>query len=101
MSNLSEYYYNFLTPRLAQPLAKLTYGAYLIHPIIHSHDIGSERSALTCSLFNGAQDAISDLVLTFSLSLVLLLAVEEPFRRIEKQFITKRLPQTNELENYK
>ncbi|KAK0072799.1 hypothetical protein PV325_010777 [Microctonus aethiopoides] len=101
MNNPSDNYYNFLTPRWAQPFAKLTYGAYLIHPILQSYDIGSERSALTCYPFYIIQDIILDLVFTFSLSLVLLFVVEEPFRRIEKQFITKRLPQANEVEKYK
>ncbi|KAK0074969.1 hypothetical protein PV325_007579, partial [Microctonus aethiopoides] len=90
VSDRSEFHHKFFKPRWAQPLAKLTYGVYLIHNINQSYDIGVARNAKTFSLHNVIWDLVPDVIFSFLLSLILSLVIEGPFRRIEKRLITKR-----------
>lgn len=41
-----------LQPRWAQPISKLTYGAYLVHHVNQSYDIAVRRNARTFSIHN-------------------------------------------------
>ncbi|XP_015121190.1 nose resistant to fluoxetine protein 6 [Diachasma alloeum] len=85
-----EFYHSFFKGHWVQPVARLTYGAYLIHNINQSYDVGVIRQARTFSFHNVFWDFVPDVVLTFSLSLIVALVIEGPFRKIEKVFINKR-----------
>ncbi|XP_043289880.1 nose resistant to fluoxetine protein 6-like [Venturia canescens] len=86
-----EFHYNFLTPNWAQPLGRLTYGAYLVHTIIQLYDVGVTRSPRDFAILHMLWDYIPDVAFTFFLALLISLVVEGPFRRIEKRFILKRV----------
>ncbi|XP_034938093.1 nose resistant to fluoxetine protein 6-like [Chelonus insularis] len=83
--------YRYFKPRWAQPMSRLTYGAYLIHHINQSYDIGVARHARTFSAHNILWDLVPDIGMSFFLSFILALLVEGPFRRIEKRFIIRQL----------
>ncbi|XP_046733955.1 nose resistant to fluoxetine protein 6-like [Diprion similis] len=85
-----DFHYNFMTPRWVQPLARLTYGAYLVHNIKQSYDIGATRSPRVFSISNCLWEFVPDMVYTFGISLLLSVVVEGPIRKIEKFILTKR-----------
>ncbi|XP_012257252.2 nose resistant to fluoxetine protein 6-like [Athalia rosae] len=85
-----DFHYNLMTPRWVPPLARLTYGAFLVHNINQSYDIAVTRSARTFSVHNCFWDLVPDLAYTFGLSLLLSIAVEGPIRKIEMFLLTKR-----------
>ncbi|KAF7994900.1 hypothetical protein HCN44_004372 [Aphidius gifuensis] len=85
-----ETYHAILKPRWVQPLARLGYGAYLIHNILQIYDLGFTRQTRTFSFHTGIFETLTDLIVTFSISLLLSLTIEGPFRRLEKRFIMKQ-----------
>ncbi|XP_011309808.1 nose resistant to fluoxetine protein 6 [Fopius arisanus] len=86
-----DFHHSFFKGRWVQPLARLTYGAYLLHNINQCYDVGVIRQARTFSLHNCFWDFVPDVVLTFTLSLIVALVIEGPFRKIEKIFISRRI----------
>lgn len=47
---LTGFYHKLLTPRWAQPIARLTYGVYLLNNILQAFDMGIARSARIFSI---------------------------------------------------
>ncbi|XP_008552670.1 nose resistant to fluoxetine protein 6 [Microplitis demolitor] len=80
-----------LQPRWAQPISKLTYGAYLVHHVNQSYDIAVRRNARTFSIHNMIWDLIPDIILSFFFSLIIALVIEGPFRNIEKLLLFKQI----------
>ncbi|XP_050305994.1 nose resistant to fluoxetine protein 6-like [Anthonomus grandis grandis] len=74
--------YAFLSWRPWIPLSKLVYGAYLVHFQIQLRGAAKKASADVTSYFDIICYAISDIVLSFGLALVLYLAVEAPIRNV-------------------
>ncbi|XP_046606179.1 nose resistant to fluoxetine protein 6-like [Neodiprion virginianus] len=85
-----DFHYNFMTPRWVPPLARLTYGAYLVHNIKQSYDVGATRSPRIFAINSCLWEFVPDMVYTFGISLLLSVVVEGPIRKIEKFILTKR-----------
>lgn len=47
----TEFYYRLFTPRWIQPLANLSYGAYIVHFILVMYNTGQAKTARTLSPF--------------------------------------------------
>ncbi|CAD6244916.1 GSCOCG00013530001-RA-CDS [Cotesia congregata] len=87
----------FHQPSWAQPISKLTYGAFLVHNINQVYDIGVRRIAQVFSIHNMVSDLIPDIVLSFFFSFVIALVIEGPFRNIEKRLLRKeKIPKDQE-----
>ncbi|CAG4940148.1 unnamed protein product [Colias eurytheme] len=74
----------FLAWRFLVPIAKLTFCAYLVNGIIELYYVGQLRHPLHITFFTIAANAISHLVLTFFLALILCVTFESPLHGIEK-----------------
>ncbi|XP_046423522.1 nose resistant to fluoxetine protein 6-like [Neodiprion fabricii] len=85
-----DFHRNFMTPRWVSPLARLTYGAYLVHNIKQSYDVGATRTPRVFSLNNFLWELVPDMFYTFGISLLLSVFVEGPIRKMEKFILTKR-----------
>ncbi|RLU21047.1 hypothetical protein DMN91_007663 [Ooceraea biroi] len=85
-----ELYYNFFTPRWAQPLAVLTYGVYLIADTFHVFHIGQTRSAKMFSCFNVMWETMPILITSFAVSFFITICIEMPFRQLAKQFYSSK-----------
>ncbi|XP_038213204.1 nose resistant to fluoxetine protein 6-like [Zerene cesonia] len=74
----------FLSWRFLVPIAKLTFCAYLVNGIIELYYVGQLRHPLHITFFTISANAISHLVLTFFLALILCITFESPLHGIEK-----------------
>ena len=72
----------FLGGRLWDPFARLTFGAYLVHPIILSFENSLEQDLHTFSLSRVVKDAIAITVAAYACALVLWLLVEAPCSKL-------------------
>ncbi|PSN34669.1 hypothetical protein C0J52_19812 [Blattella germanica] len=74
----------FLSWKPLVVLSRLTYGAYLAHTMGQMYDQGSLRVPRYLSAYTGLWLTLADLTSAFSISLLLLLLIEAPFRGLEK-----------------
>ncbi|XP_074114506.1 nose resistant to fluoxetine protein 6-like isoform X2 [Cotesia typhae] len=88
----------FHQPSWAQPISKLTYGAFLVHNINQVYDIGVRRNAQVFAIHNMVWDLIPDIVLSFFLSFVIAMVIEGPFRNIEKRLLRKEVKKSKNQE---
>lgn len=73
-----------LSARIWLPWSRLTYAAYLIHPVVMAVFYGSRHSTFEFSHFLMFYIALGNLVLTYFLSLVLCAVFESPIISLEK-----------------
>ncbi|XP_047546002.1 nose resistant to fluoxetine protein 6-like [Vanessa atalanta] len=73
-----------LTWKFLVPIARLTFCAYLVNGIIELYYVGQLRHPLHITFFTVAANAISHIVLTFFLALILCIIFESPLHGIEK-----------------
>ncbi|XP_039746468.1 nose resistant to fluoxetine protein 6-like [Pararge aegeria] len=66
------------------PIARLTFCAYLVNGIVELYYVGQLRHPLHITFFTIAANAISHIVLTFLLALILCIIFEAPLHGIEK-----------------
>ncbi|CAG9562960.1 unnamed protein product [Danaus chrysippus] len=66
------------------PIARLTFCAYLVNGIVELYYVGQLRHPLHITFFTVAANAISHIVLTFFLALILCIIFESPLHGIEK-----------------
>ncbi|RWS30003.1 Nose resistant to fluoxetine protein 6-like protein, partial [Leptotrombidium deliense] len=71
------------------PLSRLTYSAYLIHPIVIAAFYGSRETTFDFSHYLMVYLLIGNLVITYAVSLVLSVMFESPFISIGKLFDSK------------
>ncbi|CAK1551594.1 unnamed protein product [Leptosia nina] len=74
----------FLAWRFLVPIAKLTFCAYLVNGVVELYYVGQLRHPLHITFFTITANAISHLVLTFFLALILCVMFESPLHGIEK-----------------
>eukprot|EP00041_Stephanoeca_diplocostata_P022147 m.524885 g.524885 ORF g.524885 m.524885 type:complete len:798 (-) comp21994_c0_seq4:82-2475(-) len=70
------------------PLSRLTYSAYLIHPLVLSTIFGLSNGPLYYNVSTVTYYFFGNVVVTYSLAAALTLCVEFPFARIEKLIMT-------------
>ncbi|XP_022126987.2 nose resistant to fluoxetine protein 6 [Pieris rapae] len=70
--------------RFLVPISKLTFCAYLVNGVVELYYVGQLRHPLHITFFTIAANAISHLVLTFFLALILCIMFESPLHGIEK-----------------
>ena len=75
---------SFLSWKAWIPLSKLTYAAYLIHPILQQIVLGSLTSTIKFTNFLWSELYIGLACFTFGAAFVLSISVELPFVHIEK-----------------
>jgi peptidoglycan/LPS O-acetylase OafA/YrhL len=75
---------SMLSSHVWLPWSRLTYGAYLIHPIVMAIFYGSRHSTFEFSHFLMSYIALGNLVLTYVASLVLCVLFESPIIALEK-----------------
>ncbi|XP_019887199.1 nose resistant to fluoxetine protein 6 [Ooceraea biroi] len=90
-----EFYHNIFTPRWVQPLAVLTYGVFLIADTFNAYHTGQARSAKMYSCFNIVWETISNVVISFTVSLFMVICVELPFRQLAKQYSLRKNNEAN------
>ncbi|XP_024944250.1 nose resistant to fluoxetine protein 6 isoform X2 [Cephus cinctus] len=88
-----DFHYNFLTPAWAQPLSRLTYGAFLVHNVNQIYEISVARVGRVFTFHNLIWDFVPDILFTMIISLILSITVEGPFKNIEKRFIIHKANQ--------
>jgi len=69
------------------PAARLTFAAYLIHPIIMTTVYLSSRSALAWDPYFVAVQFSGFVMMSYGAALILWLLVEKPLQNLEKMFI--------------
>eukprot|EP01106_Pelomyxa_sp_JSP_P007948 TRINITY_DN22881_c0_g1_i1.p1 TRINITY_DN22881_c0_g1~~TRINITY_DN22881_c0_g1_i1.p1 ORF type:complete len:134 (-),score=29.14 TRINITY_DN22881_c0_g1_i1:91-432(-) len=74
---------NFLAAPLWTPFARLTYGAYLLHPIVQMVWFNDLSQLIEFTLMNFVSLAVASTVVTFGVSLVTFLLVEKPLANLE------------------
>ncbi|XP_067685737.1 O-acyltransferase like protein-like [Haliotis asinina] len=74
----------FLSWNFFLPLCRITYGIYLLHPLVIIVVLGETRSPLFLSSLNLWLFYVSILVTATTLALILISCVEQPFIRLEK-----------------
>lgn len=79
-----------LSHRMWTPLSSLTYGAYLVHPVIIKVVVGNAESYYTYSPIDALQRALFFAVLSYSASAVLWCMVEKPLATMTCWLIPKR-----------
>ncbi|XP_026326744.1 nose resistant to fluoxetine protein 6-like [Hyposmocoma kahamanoa] len=78
-----------LTWKFLVPLSRLTYCAYLVNGIVELYYVGQLRHPLHVTFFTVLANAISHLMLTFTLAMLLCLTFESPIHGIEKILLAK------------
>lgn len=73
-----------LSSRLWLPWSRLTYAAYLIHPVVMAVFYGSRQTTFEFSHFLMSYIALGNLVLTYVISLLLCVVFESPIISLEK-----------------
>ncbi|KAI1292044.1 Nose resistant to fluoxetine protein 6 [Halotydeus destructor] len=80
---------SFLSWKVWVPLSRLTYSAYLIHPIVMVSFYGSRQTTFEFSHFLMLYLTLGHLVLTYALSFILSTLIESPIVALEKIFLAK------------
>ena len=75
---------SFLSSKFWQPWSRLTYSAYLIHPVIMAIFYGSRQTTFEFSHFLMSYIALGNLILTYAVSFLLSIVFESPVISIEK-----------------
>lgn len=75
---------SLLSSRIWLPWSRLTYSAYLIHPIVMAVFYGSRQTTFEFSHFLMFYVALGNLVLTYVISLLLCVVFESPIVSLEK-----------------
>jgi len=70
------------------PLARLSFGAYLVHPMIITTAFSSRRVAINWDVWTVTLQFTGFVLLTYAVSLLLWLGIEKPFSNLEKIIIT-------------
>jgi len=78
--------------RVFAPLASLTYGAYLIHPILIKIIAGNAEDYYTYSFLDSFQHAFFNAVLAYTGSVVMWCLVEKPMATFTALLVPKRRP---------
>eukprot|EP01130_Rhizamoeba_saxonica_P015510 TRINITY_DN6979_c0_g1_i4.p1 TRINITY_DN6979_c0_g1~~TRINITY_DN6979_c0_g1_i4.p1 ORF type:complete len:633 (-),score=77.82 TRINITY_DN6979_c0_g1_i4:66-1964(-) len=89
---ITVYFYNgyggvvkdFLSHDFWTPLARLTFSAYMIHPMVMQIIYVSNASSVTWSPYNVSIDFVGFVVLSYFCALLLYIFVEKPFMNVEK-----------------
>jgi len=79
----------FLSRRFWIPLARLTYGAYLVHPLIIKHVAGTATAFYHFGWYDVFYRSVGNVVLSFGWSFVVYLLVERPFTTLESNFLKR------------
>lgn len=77
----------FLSLDIFTPLARLTFGAYLVHPIFMQFDALNAVTGDYLTINGGIIRYICWLVVSFVVSMLFTLLVETPFMILEKEFL--------------
>ncbi|KAL5014134.1 hypothetical protein ScPMuIL_008404 [Solemya velum] len=72
------------------PLSRLTYAAYLVHPVIMSVHVLSKRSLVYVNNFDIIYLFLGHTVMTYMAAFIYSVAFEAPFMALDKLFIGKR-----------
>jgi len=83
-ANLIRYLLSF---HIWTPLARLTFGAYLIHPIIMSSAYLSTRHALNWDIWTVVVNFSGFTLISYAVSLVFWLILEKPLANLEKEIM--------------
>jgi peptidoglycan/LPS O-acetylase OafA/YrhL len=81
---------SFLSFKLWKPWSRLTYSAYLIHPVIMAIFYGSRHTTFEFSHFLMSYIALGNLILTYAVSFLLSIVFESPIISIEKLLTQSR-----------
>lgn len=73
----------FLSMRLLIPLSRVTYGVYLVHPVLMAHFYGTRENVFDYSLYIMIYMVIGNLVISFTISFILSLLFESPIMAVE------------------
>ena len=82
--------YKFLACSFWTPFARLTFAAYLVHPIIIQMNYYGTKQGFYFDDMKIFFNYCSHIILTFIFALILSLSIESPMLNIEKNFIFKR-----------
>jgi peptidoglycan/LPS O-acetylase OafA/YrhL len=74
----------FLSLGLWDPMAKLSYSAYLVHPIIMRVFYFNRRSLIFWSVWDYTTLFVANLVISYAVAMVVYCSVETPFAALEK-----------------
>ena len=77
---------SFLSMSVWTPLSRLTYNAYLIHPVVLTVVFGSMRTTVHYGDIQMAIYAVANAVISFGVAFVLAVFVEFPFGNLEMAF---------------
>lgn len=78
-----------LSMKVWMPISRLTYSAYLVHPVVMAWFYGSRQTTFDFSHSLMLYMVLGNLVLTYSLSFVLSLLFESPIVSVEKLFMRR------------
>ena len=81
------------------PLARLTYGAYLVHPAFQYFVALNVQRGSWFTIDNSIMYFFAYLVISYLMATLLTLLVEIPFINLEKEFIFKRRTQEKSVED--
>jgi len=89
LNKQADFIHTILTFHFWTPMARLSYGAYLLHPVVMITFYASTRVALSWDIWSISVYFCGFIVLTYAVSLVLWLLVEKPFSNLETVIITR------------
>lgn len=75
---------SFLSHKAWEPMARLTFGAYLAHPLVMQYVFTTSRSLVYYSATNAAVNFLAFFVLAHAVSAVMFIALEYPLAGIER-----------------
>ena len=78
---------SFLSMDVFTPLARLTFGAYMVHPMFIEFDAYNTQRSQFLSINGGIVKYLCWLVVAFTVSMLFTLLVETPFMILEKTFL--------------
>jgi len=74
----------FLSWRAWQPFARLTYGAYLLHPMVMNYYLYTRTTLIRYSALELAYQFVANTVFSYALAALLFVVIEYPVGRLEK-----------------
>ncbi|PZC83211.1 hypothetical protein B5X24_HaOG208302 [Helicoverpa armigera] len=81
---------DILSVPLFTPLSRLSYGIYMIHPLIIQRKTFTQRAPITYDLFSVIFDTTATLMMSISLSFAMWLLIEAPLINMSNHFLFNR-----------
>ncbi|XP_051166883.1 O-acyltransferase like protein-like isoform X2 [Leptopilina boulardi] len=77
-----DFYKKIINARWLQPISRISYAIFLTHGVLILYELGTIKTPITFSFYNGFRYTVGDFIFTMLLGLFFAILIEFPFRNV-------------------